>query len=418
MDKQYVVSERSHFMCPNMHFGICFTICRDYDFQNVMDALHALTESHPFLACTMQYEENSNRLYYAVSQKCQIQVQEKTHIEHRIEDYEAAGSEEWDVLHKGLLKVLLYPEEERFSVLFIAHHLLGDGRRILELACEFADYYVQGKKPVFAEERLMQGITDLPPKSELTGISKWLVNHINQQWKKEDKLVSYADYQKFLKQFVEGNPVSHASCTVTPEKVHNIRQICHKNAVSMNDYLMAGLYQTTGNSKMIIAVDISSKIACYQKGALGNYATAVSIFCREKGKDRIKTAKKVRKQVLIKTKDTAKLMLVLSCFFTMDETLLDASAISALGGYQSKAGQMAANMFGFIKRDGLSLTNLGSIINPNISHVSFIPPASPAMAQTIGVVTVNGEMRLWSSIYTDKLDIETVKIQLQDLQNT
>ncbi|HKM35425.1 MAG TPA: hypothetical protein VJY54_11865 [Lachnospiraceae bacterium] len=52
------------------------------------------------------------------------------------------------------------------------------------------------------------------------------------------------------------------------------------------------------------------------------------------------------------------------------------------------------------------------------SHVSFIPPASPAMAQTIGVVTVNGEMRLWSSIYTDKLDIETVKIQLQNLQNT
>lgn len=65
--KNYVYTERAHFMCPNMYFGI-------------------------------------------------------------MEDYEEISSHGWDVRKESLLKILIYPKENDFQILFIAHHLLCDGR--------------------------------------------------------------------------------------------------------------------------------------------------------------------------------------------------------------------------------------------------------------------------------------------------
>ena len=97
-----------------------------------------------------------------------------------------------------------------------------------------------------------------------------------------------------------------------------------------------------------------------------------------------------------------KLMLILSCYLTMDQTLIDAAAIAALGNFESKAAKfVGSNMFGFSKRDGYSITNLGAIDNPHIKEAVFLPPASPATRKTIGVLTVNGRMQLCSCTYTN-----------------
>lgn len=55
-------------------------------------------------------------------------------------------------------------------------------------------------------------------------------------------------------------------------------------------------------------------------------------------------------------------MTVLACYAEMNPGLLDAAAISALGGFQSKAGEfVGGNMFGFKSRTGYSITNLGKM---------------------------------------------------------
>lgn len=91
-------------------------------------------------------------------------------------------------------------------------------------------------------------------------------------------------------------------------------------------------------------------------------------------------------------------MLVLACYFEMSPTLLDAAAISALGGFDSKAGRfVGGGMFGFSQPKSYSITNLGKVSNNNIKSLMFIPPASPAAKMTLGVVTLNGEMRACSS---------------------
>lgn len=83
---------------------------------------------------------------------------------------------------------------------------------------------------------------------------------------------------------------------------------------------------------------------------------------------------------------------------------------------KSKAAKfVGANMFGYEKRDGISITNLGSIHNPNIKEAIFIPPALPATIQTLGVLTVNDKMQLCSGYYEKAISGEEVKAQLSML---
>lgn len=63
-------------------------------------------------------------------------------------------------------------------------------------------------------------------------------------------------------------------------------------------------------------------------------------------------------------------------------------------------------------RDSVSLTNLGAMDCPTMESAVFIPPASPATAQTVGVLTVNGKLRLCSSFYTKTLSTGEAERQL------
>ena len=67
--------------------------------------------------------------------------------------------------------------------------------------------------------------------------------------------------------------------------------------------------------------------------------------------------------------------------------------MAAKGEFPSKSAAFIGKLFfGFEKPLGYSITNLGKIESKHIKSACFIPPASPAIKKTIGVLTVNGEM--------------------------
>lgn len=416
MEKQYIASERAHFMCPNMHFGILAEIPSALIVKKVRECVEQLSQAHPFLRSLISYDRDSVRLYYNVSEVCKVEVYERLSEESIWEDYRSIGRKEWNVLEHGLLKVFFYPMKQGFQILFVAHHLLGDGRCLLELVNEFANLYVAGIKPIYVEEHLIQSLLDLPPKSELSGVSKLLVNRLNRQWKKEKERVSYEAYARFADQFVKENPVSYELCTIDEHRVVSMKKLCKTNEISINDLLMAKTYLAMNTPKIIIAADIRSQLSCYREGAYGNYATAMGIVCKGKSTDPLEKAKEVRKQVMLHRKNNRKLMLVLACYLAMDPQLIDAAAIGTLGNFNSNAAKfVGGNMFGYQKREGISITNLGNINTTNLKKAIFIPPASPATIQTIGVLTVNNRMQLCSSYYTNAISNKTVKEQLQSL---
>ena len=398
MKRRYLITERAHFMCPNMHFGILMEIEKEYDKAHVEATLNRMAEAHPFLKCLIAYENGTEELYYKITESSKINLSFKENISSLWVDYKNISKQDWNVFENGLLKVYIYPQKQGMSLLFIAHHLLVDGRGLLDIAQEFANDYIGEIPPVYVEEALLESIDDLPEKSCLSGISKILVRQANRQWKKEKHTVSYEQYKSFVEEYSKKYSVEYGIYEVDDTTVAQMSQLCKTNGFSMNDLLMAHMYVQTGTEKIIIAADIRNMLSKYKKGALGNYSTAMGIHCKSKTTDVVEKAKEVHKLVQKHLRNNRELMLVLACYFEMMPTLLDAAAISALGGFESKAGKfVGGNMFGFSQSKSYSITNLGKVENANIKSIMFIPPASPAAKMTLGVVTLNGTMKVCSS---------------------
>ena len=401
-NRNYLCTERAHLMCPNMHFGILAQIESDYDFQKVRQSVGAIRDAHPFLRSVIAQEEASGRLYYQAQEHLGIFVEERPDRDLWQQDYDEISRLGWDVRKECLLKVLVYQRDKGFSVLFIAHHLLCDGRGLLQLAEEFAQHYVKGITPTFVEERLIQSLEDLPANSDLPFISKVIVNSANKNWKKEQHKVTYEEYSEFEKHYIRENRTIREIATVDRMQLKAIHALCKQHHVSVNDYLIAKMMLEDNTNKVIIAADIRSQVGCYRQGAMGNYATAFSVVVKKQEQDIISLAQRVASRVADIRSNPRKEMLVLACYLRMQPELIDAVAISTLGGFESEAGAFVGkNMFGYASRGGYSITNLGRMESDVIAQAVFIPPASPANQKTLGVLTVNGMMKLCSATSPD-----------------
>ena len=178
-------------MCPNMEFGILAHICAEYSRENALEAIRVLQAAHPFLRSLIAEEPGSRKLYYQVQESLNLPLIEKSDVDSWQTDYNELTVPGWDVRREGMLKVLLYPAGAEFDILLIAHHLLCDGRGLLQLADEFTRYYCQGSVPQPVSENLIAGLNDLPEKSGLPFVSRCVIDDANRRWDKEHHRVSH-----------------------------------------------------------------------------------------------------------------------------------------------------------------------------------------------------------------------------------
>ncbi len=400
---QYLLTERAHLMCPHMCFGIAMAVRRSYGEGPIRDAAHRLSAAHPFLNATLGYEGERNAYCYRVTERSTVEVfikdQEIGGIDSPeiMAEYRRLTGREWNLLEEGMLKLAAWPMGEDTCFLLVFHHLLADGRGALGLAEELADCYALNKTPEFAPERLISP-ADLPENSRMPFISRFLVNRANKNWAGEKQTVSYEEYRAFADTFLKQDAVRHAISRFDREEMEEIKRRCHEARVTVNDYLLAKMMAEEDTGKIVIACDLRERLGCYHPGALGNYSTAFSVEVREKTKDLLLLAKAAHEQVRKKMARPAELFLVLQCYANLEPGLLDAALISCRGGFSSKAGRFIGNMFfRFGAANGCSVTNLGKIDSQSMAAAFFIPPASPAMRKTQGVLTVNGALTICSS---------------------
>lgn len=396
--KNYVYTERAHFMCPNMHFGIMAKIESNYDEGQLRKSIDTLQKAHPFLQSLIAEETDTGRFYYQIQDDLNIPVMVKEEVALWQQDYEEISVRGWNVKKECLLKIVVYPKGNEFQILFIAHHLLCDGRGLLQLAEEFAEYYANGVMPQFAPERLIQGLNDLPQNSDLPLISKLIIGDANRRWKKEGQQVMYEEYSVFERDYIQKHKIKREIFTVCNQELEEIQALCKQHSVTVNDWLIAKMMLEDNINKVVIAADIRNQTKCYKQGAMGNYSTAFSVSVRKNEGNVISLAKRVASQVINICQHPQKEMLVLACYIHMQPELIDAIAISTLGDFKSKAGTFVGkNMFGYGSQNGYSITNLGKIQSNIITEAIFIPPASPANKKIWGVLTVNNHMKICTS---------------------
>ena len=111
MKRQYLMSERAHFMCPNMHFGMLMEIQKEYEKEKVEATLHRMAGAHPFLKSFVAHEQGTDKLYYNVTVDSQIELVVREDIATLWEDYKRVSAQDWNVFENGLLKVWIYPQK-------------------------------------------------------------------------------------------------------------------------------------------------------------------------------------------------------------------------------------------------------------------------------------------------------------------
>lgn len=396
-DRKYLYTERAHYMCPNMHFGIMAEIGTEFDADGIFRSIDVLRSAHPLMRSLIAEEQGGSGIYYEEHPELEIPVTLREADEDWQTDYDSVSSAGWNVQKEALLKVFAYPSGSGTRVLFITHHLLCDGRGLLQLVKEFADHYSNGAIPRSVDEKLMESLDDLPGGSDLRFISRMLIKDSNAKWRKEGHKVSYDEYLRFERDHDSKQVIKREIKNVDGEELDALLGLCRENGVSLNDYLIARMMTDEGTDKVVIASDIRNKIRNYKNGALGNYATAFGVVVKKRSSEIMELARSVDHEVRSIMSKPDREMLVLSCYFNMDPELLDAVAISTLGSFDSKAGRfVGSRMFGFEKRDGHCITNLGRAESSVIREGVFIPPASPANRKAWGVLTINDKMRICS----------------------
>ena len=397
--RNYVFTERAHYMCPNMIFGIMAAIDGKYDPELIKRGISSLRNAHPFLKSLIANEEGTGKLYYKLKEDIDIPVTVMSDPDNWAKDYDEISYKGWNVHREPLLKILVYPGNDSFRIMFVSHHLLCDGRGLLQLMQEFAAFYASGKEPEFANECLISSLLDLPDNSDLPFISKALINSANKRWKKENQKVSYEEYLEFEKRYIKDNRINRSVHSVCDDELKKITDECRQNDISVNDWLISKMMIEDGINKVVIAADIRDKVKCYSPNAMGNYATAFSVAIKKKYDSQHSLAKLVSSEVKKICAQPQKEMLVLSCYTHMDPELIDAVAISSLSDHPGDAARFVGrNMFGYFAKNGYCITNLGKIKSDVIIEAFFIPPASPANKKAWGVLTVNDRMMICSAV--------------------
>ena len=396
---QYLFTERAHLMCPHMNFGIVMSVRVPYEEERIRKSLEQLSAAHPFLNALLGYDQNKNAYYYRVTDRPTTELELKARAlpdagdPEVLREYGELTSRDWDLFAEGMLKIVAWPMKEGTCFLLAFHHLLTDGRGALGLAQELADCYAAGKQPRFAEEKLIASADEFPKDSRMTFISRFMIVLANKKQAKEQKILSYPEYHAFADAFLKKDMVSCSVVRTGAEEVEKLRQACRENGVTLNDYLLARMMIEDRTKKVIMACDLRDRLGCYAEGALGNYSTAFSVEVKETGTDPYELAKAVHRKVQSKLNRPQDLYLVLQCYANLDPAVLDTAFMACRGDYPNKPGKFVGSVFfGFDAPKGYSITNLGRINNECITEAYFIPPASPAVRKTQGVLTVNGQM--------------------------
>ncbi|WP_024858987.1 condensation domain-containing protein [Ruminococcus albus] len=401
---EYIFTERAHLMCPNMCFGIVMCINAELDESRIADTVKCMSSAHPFIRALISHDEKENRFFYDVKDVSQAEISicsvndPNTDSPEIIDEFERITSRDPDLFKEGMLKISVWPSGAKTIVLMVFHHLLADGRGALELSKEFADYYVLGKQPVYAEEKLISSVAEFPENSRLPFISRLLVNRANRQWKKENKRLSFEDYHRFADDHIKTDKVKHNLSVLQISETNDIAEKCRTEGVTVNDYLLAKLFTEDKIKRIVMAMDIRKALKCYNPGAMGNYSTAFSVEINSFDDDIFTMAKQVHEKVRQITARPSSLYLVLQCYVALDPGMLDAAMMASRGRFESKAaGFIGKNFFHMDRSEGYSITNLGKTESDVIEDAYFIPPASPAMKKTLGVLTLNGKMRICTS---------------------
>lgn len=406
--KYYLNLERPHLMNPTMNVIIKADFKGQFQEDIFCNAVEKLSDAYSILRATVQMDEEGRAYFLAASaKKVPIEILEGGALFDKLIQNE--NEKPFHLTTDSLLRVFVIPAPCAFSVIFVSHHLLGDGKSNLLLMEALCKAY-KGDEIPYVGIRLLKGREDFPKDSEPSKITKLYLGNMNKAWRKSPVVFSFADYEKMFHAYHKEREVALYSMTLNAVELRKLSYDCKKARITINSAVVAAfLYakkelserQKDHLDKVGIAVDVRKELKFDASMLIGNYASAVSIEQGDiKNEEFDKFVVRIHNKLKKKINNSKSRWLCLQAFDWLDGTLMDSAYYGIEKEIQNKASKRYQKMMSYNgKPEELGITNLGKVTMQmpqglELESIVFVPPASPGNDITVGIATYQGVMRL------------------------
>lgn len=409
MKEWLINTERTNLFEPNDGIGIKFTI------------LGSLLESQLLLAFDTVVEKNETLHSKVILSKDGKAFYEKME---RSNNKMIPMNENWETtllrqqkvlfeIDKGeLLRGFYYLEKDRTEVLFLAHHLAGDGKSMISFVEQFMEVLAsqdQARLPYL--DIRSTTMSDLPRKVRNAMLIGLYIKYYNWKWKKSGTIFNLEDRKRVHEQYWNNRDIVLCKECFTCHELEKLKGKAKDAKVSLSAYILTAFSQAVeGRIKIGIAID-GREI----KGRnMGNqtFGTEISYsyWNRDPGEVSFeKRARTLQKKLKNKVLGAKRNNFVLYFMGKLEGSLVDSFYMQLFGDWDHAISKKMAKDCGYLDcKRYYSFSNLMKLdcksqYGPYImKDFLFIPPYISYGKRLIGVATLHDKMWITYQIKKDE----------------
>lgn len=285
------------------------------------------------------------------------------------------------------IRAFVKEKQGGISVLFLMHHMAGDGKSLTFFIEDFMTF-LSGASTPFKKLRTAE------TKENLDVISRGIIRWYNRRWK--EKIFEFEDLDAAYEAYWKDRTTRMDSKVIEKEEMERILAQCKSAGIRFTAYLTAALIK---DEKKWMDVGYATDYRRDKNRCMGNQASGISIrYKYDPSKSILENAKGIQKKLDRKLKDQEKGSYVLSFVSGFKPTLTDAVNLEHTGTFHNPVSYSLARLMGYVgKTKDYSITNLTVADVPvrygeyEITQMLFAGPVVSYGKRIISVVTCNGK---------------------------
>ncbi|MCQ2505073.1 MAG: hypothetical protein MJ103_07560 [Saccharofermentans sp.] len=273
------------------------------------------------------------------------------------------------------------------SILFLMHHLGGDGKSLLYFIEDFMRF-LSGAECDFKIMRRTEN------RAKLDAVSSAVAEYYNKRWC--GKIFTFDDLDKSFESYWSRRISTIETEVIDEDEMAFIMTKCHEAGVKFTAFLTARLIS---DRKGIMDIGYAVDYRHDKNRSMGNQVSGISIKYRyNSAKSLMENARRIQRKLDSKLQAHSKGSYVLSFVSRLNPTLRDAVSMEHSGYFHDKVSYRLAKLMGYVgKIKDYSITNLKVADIPvrygryEIKQMMFAGPVVSYGQNLISVVTCNGK---------------------------
>jgi len=333
------------------------------------------------------------------------------------------------------------------ELIILCHHIICDGMSLAYLA---RDLMVHLGDPAREVDVLSAppaiDLDNLPSDVSQSGLAKFFINRINQQWAEESVFFDHKDYRVLTKTYWDNYDHGFLSIELPEAETCALVALCRKEGVTVNSALTAAFSGAQSfvegerpyHAKIVVAANLRDRIPNPVGEGMGMYAGGVELKFKYNHKRSFwENARRFHKRIRPKFTNKHLFGDILNWLY-LEPTIFEAMNFKKLGGLVPADSTRYEKLSAFSKREdvvlrilqrdniesletkhwGTAVTNLGRLDFPKtygaleLDRLIMQPGGGIPLANAnmvLGAVTCSGKLSLVVEYAEQAVDTETMK---------